>query len=354
MKRVLFITFHNLKDTSFGGAIASRRNYKCLKNLGYDVVVYQVFKQSSFKSGLSLLEGNYPPIRNTNINEIISLINKKNIDIVFYDSSLFGRILNIVNEKMKVKNVVFFHNCEYDYNKVRFKNSNIIKMKIYSFLVTNVEKQSARLSDISIVLSERDNRRINKLYGVKPSFIMPITLEDKYSEKINKEKYCFSNYCLLFGPECVANIEAFRWFKKNVRPYVKCKVIIAGKGMDKYKEEFEDKYTKVIGYVNDLNSLYGNAAIVIIPLQSGAGMKIKTAEALMYGKNILGTKEAFEGYDIQFEKVGKMCLSKEDFIEYINSYQFDKENHFNAYSREEYLKKYSIKASETIFKKINL
>jgi len=35
---------------------------------------------------------------------------------------------------------------------------------------------------------------------------------------------------------------------------------------------------------------------VILPIISGSGMKTKTAEALMYGKSIIGIKEAFEGY----------------------------------------------------------
>lgn len=352
MKKILFITFHDINDSSFGGAIASKRNYQGLKKIGYDVEIYQIKKKSSFESMLSLVEGNYPPIRKSNIDEICTILSQKKFDMVFFDSSLFGDILEKIKKRFKTKNIVFFHNCEYDYNKVRFKNGNILKKTIYSFFVKRIEKKSSILSDISIVLSKRDKLRVKELYGVDSTFIMPITLEDGYSNIINKDKYSFKNYCLLFGPECTANLEAFRWFIKNVRPKINCQIVIAGKGMDKYKNEFEDNRTKVFGYVDNLNDLYGSAAIVVIPLLSGAGMKIKTAEALMYGKNILGTKEAFEGYDIEFDKVGSLCCSKNDFINYINLYQFDKKDHFNLYSREQYLKKYSIEASTDIFRKL--
>lgn len=37
---------------------------------------------------------------------------------------------------------------------------------------------------------------------------------------------------------------------------------------------------------------------MVMPIFSGSGMKVKTAEALMYGKFLIGTKEAFEGYEI--------------------------------------------------------
>ncbi len=38
---------------------------------------------------------------------------------------------------------------------------------------------------------------------------------------------------------------------------------------------------------------------IISPIFVGGGMKVKTCEALMYGKNIIGTSESFEGYDIR-------------------------------------------------------
>ena len=41
-------------------------------------------------------------------------------------------------------------------------------------------------------------------------------------------------------------------------------------------------------------------------------MKVKTCEALMFGKNIIGTKEAFEGYELDYQKVGAMCNTKEE------------------------------------------
>lgn len=47
-----------------------------------------------------------------------------------------------------------------------------------------------------------------------------------------------------------------------------------------------------------------NADFLIAPIFEGSGMKLKTAEALMYGKTVFGTTEAFEGYDVDYEQVG--------------------------------------------------
>ena len=47
-------------------------------------------------------------------------------------------------------------------------------------------------------------------------------------------------------------------------------------------------------------------------VETGSGMKVKTCEALMYGKNILGTDEAFEGYELDTARVGGRCNNAED------------------------------------------
>ncbi len=109
-----------------------------------------------------------------------------------------------------------------------------------------------------------------------------------------------SQYCLLLGPLVTANEETFTWFRENVSPHIKCQTIIAGKEFEKYKEEWSNENVKVIGYVEDLAKLYRNACCAAIPLFSGEGMKIKTGEALMYGKYIFGTDEDFVGYDVEY------------------------------------------------------
>ena len=47
---------------------------------------------------------------------------------------------------------------------------------------------------------------------------------------------------------------------------------------------------------------------MLFPIFEGSGMKLKTCEALMFGKNIIGTPEAFAGYDIDdYTNVGACC-----------------------------------------------
>ena len=44
------------------------------------------------------------------------------------------------------------------------------------------------------------------------------------------------------------------------------------------------------------------------------GMKTKIAEALMYGKKIIGTPEAFSGYEDIADRAGWVCETADDFV----------------------------------------
>lgn len=120
--------------------------------------------------------------------------------------------------------------------------------------------------------------------------------------------------------------------------------------MDKLRDEM--KITEKISIycdVPDLSIYFRKADFVVLPILSGSGMKVKTAESLMYGKYIIGTDEAFRGYEID-ETIGRICNSAEDFINTINN--IDLPFKFNQASRALYEKKYSFDASLSKFAEV--
>ena len=78
-------------------------------------------------------------------------------------------------------------------------------------------------------------------------------------------------------------------------------------------------------------------------------MKVKTAEALMFGKHILGTEEALVGYDNLDDCI---CSSADDFITKIMQSYENRHIKYCQANRELYLEKYSVKSLERYLKKI--
>ncbi len=129
------------------------------------------------------------------------------------------------------------------------------------------------------------------------------------------------------------NIEAFEFMQKKVMPFLEDVCLnVVGKNSEMLKNRYENlSNIEIVGEVKSLDPYYIYADAVIIPLFSGGGMKVKTAEALKFGKNILGTKEAFEGYEVDYSKVGALCETVEDFLMAIRTLK--KGNYYNQYCR---------------------
>ena len=79
---------------------------------------------------------------------------------------------------------------------------------------------------------------------------------------------------------------------------------------------------EIYGFVNDLSDYYKRARIIVSPIFHGGGMKTKTAEALMYGKYIIATDEALEGYKFE-QSCMAGCNTVSEFVAAINDFKDD-------------------------------
>ena len=83
---------------------------------------------------------------------------------------------------------------------------------------------------------------------------------------------------------------------------------IVGKGMGRIRDNYYvPENVEIVGDAPDLLPYFEEADIMVLPIFKGSGMKVKTCESLMYGKNIIGTDEAFEGYALDYSKAGGKC-----------------------------------------------
>ncbi|MEO7821051.1 MAG: glycosyltransferase family 4 protein, partial [Sphingomicrobium sp.] len=118
---------------------------------------------------------------------------------------------------------------------------------------------------------------------------------------------------LFVGGSFYANTAGIAWFAREVAPAIGIDTLVVGAGMDTQRAALERFSTiKVIGRVDDLAPHYRDALAVLAPIFDGSGMKTKVAEALMHGKRVIGTSEAFtgsEGLD-----AGVRCDTRGEFI----------------------------------------
>lgn len=355
--KVLFLTRFDFLDNKMdGGVLCSCRNYEMLCRLyGKDNVFLCILSPKKKENGHGVtyikIDGNvfsryidYLFLREgfnkRTQKEIIDYLQRQNADIIFYDGSTFGEIISS-HELRGKNNIVFFHNVERQYAWEQVKGHSVLC--IFRYIATRYnENKMAYYGRKIICLNERDNKLLKKFYGREAEMILPATFDDRLDEtKIKKmvDNKSSERKLLYIGSYFAHNTTGLTWFIKSVMPYIDCELRVVGKNMEKLRDKLPQmENVKIIGTVDDLEPYYIEADAMVMPIFMGGGMKIKTAEALMFGKTIFGSAEALEGYDIQEIEGIYKCNTAEEFITSINHYfQNKKRKKFNLSVREVFL-----------------
>ena len=140
---------------------------------------------------------------------------------------------------------------------------------------------------------------------------------------------------------------------QHVLPYVNAEFRVVGRDMDKLQAANPClRDVTVFSSVPSLEEHFLWADFMVLPIFSGSGMKVKTCESLMYGRNILGTSETFEGYHVDTDRVGRLCNTAQDYIEAITYYGEHPVKRYNSYARESFLQQYSQEVSQQVFRQV--
>lgn len=354
--KILYIGYQSLSIKDSGGGLGCIRNHDALISLyGEDNVDTIVLEGTSKPSLQQKLKNNLIRIIEMHPFPIwqIKSINYSKYDIVFIDSSRLGNIAKIIKESgYKGKVIVFYHNFDYRFAREFYKDASFIKRWINVRVSLQNEKNAVKYADVNVILNERDAHEMEEFYGIDKIFRIPVSLNDRFDPNYQ----CPSPFnhpegvnFLFIGSYFFGNVKGLDWFMENVYPSVNMNFVIVGKDMKKLRENPLYRDVEIHSDVKDIAPFIKHADYMIMPLIGGSGMKIKTCESLMFGKSIIGTKEAFEGYEIDTDKVGALCLNAEDFVKNIKK---AKSGSFNQYSRDIFLEKYSFEATLKLFKKL--
>lgn len=370
MKEILYITNRLNPENKNGAYIGAKRNYQHLREIfknGFDEYLIKE-KNKIEKIILTFICSRLDEISIKDEKKILEKLENNNYKYIFLDGSNYGYCIERIKKKYpKIKVITFCHDISYQLYESLYNQSLSFFQKIkYKKYISNAvinEKLTFKNSNIIITLNNRDSLMLKKIYNKKSNkeigVTFPITKILDKDKKIKKEKFK-----LLFVGigTFLPNIKGIEFFIEKVLPCIDVELEIIGKGTEFNKEKWEslNSKVKVKGTVESLDEYYTNADAVIAPIFIGGGMKVKTAEALSYGKTIFGTTESFEGYEVDYKKVGGLCNTAEEFIGTINKYVGWWENNgkpvFNEYSYQIFKEKYSYEASlkkfEEVFKKL--
>lgn len=353
MKKVLFISDMNPKDKT-GGTANGLMHLRLLKELcqgnlrqlgistdgteqNDESISYR--KPSALLEKISSVLQGYPAYLNKRMRKaVFETIKNCNIEVIFIDNSISGKLVKEIKQSFPNTNVIcFFHDIEYCLMKDQIKNASIMRKCNLITMIRN-ERLTTTYSDKCIVLNKRDSQLFQKIYNRTPDYQLPIVLERPSFQNCSRVHYPNEKIKLLFvGANYYPNVNGIRWFVEAVMKNLQseCELTIVGNKMEQYKNEFECTNVFVEGTVESLEPFYEKAHMIVLPIFEGGGMKVKTGEALISGKPIVGTTEALTGYWDDLPSIHKgtsvhECNTNTEFVHCIKNLYTKEFNIFNC------------------------
>jgi len=253
-------------------------------------------------------------------NSLLEIIQKEAFDIIQFESIYTSPYLQIAQENSTAKCFCRVHNIEHlIWQRLSENEANFLKRKYLKILTNrlkNYEIDILKKFDLLLPISRTEEKYFSE-NKINKSIYLPFGIDIKKPMLNNIEQDVNSIYHI-GSMDWAPNIEGITWFLSAVWDELQIelknvKLFLAGKNMPKSLMKKENNQTVIVGEVEDLAEFSLSKNIMIVPLLSGAGIRIKVLEAMAFGKVIIATEVAVEGIGLTHQKNGLIANSSEEF-----------------------------------------
>ncbi len=253
--------------------------YKIINRLGF------IMNRFSFNPIFLLSNKDKNLIRN-------SLI-RNNYEAVIVHYLVLSEILNILNSK-SIKTIIFTHDLIFMRDRYIKIPKNIRRKK------EEVEIKLLNLYDYVLVVSTSECKALLEKGFSRNNIILAGS-----SHEICDTRQGMKRFDILFvgaiGNQ--PNIDGIIWFIENIwKAYDEIRdnysLAVAGSVCSALSKYTNCSNIHLLNYVDDLSHTYSCSKIVVVPLLSGSGVKIKLVEALAHAKPVISTSVGSDGLEL--------------------------------------------------------
>lgn len=259
------------------------------------------------------------------------LIEHNAFDVVQMEGLYFSSYTPTIREySPRTRVVMRAHNLEHEIWARMAANEPHPLKKVY-FGMTSARIRDYELAqykggvyDGVVAITDRDAGQIKKLGTPTPVWITPVGFDLEGLQALPVEPE-FPSVFYIGALDWLPNQEGMRWFLKLVWPkihalYPNVPLYLAGRNMpDEFRITGEGSGIQALGEVEDAYAYMCGKSIMVVPLQSGGGMRVKLIEGMALGKPIVATRVAAEGIPAKHGEHMLLCddSDHEAFINHV-------------------------------------
>lgn len=257
--------------------------------------------------------------------QLQKILSHQEFDVVIIESLFVSPYISTIKSLSTAKIVLRAHNVEHKiWERIGKNTKNPIKKRYINLLakrLKNYEVEVFKSIDGIAAMTKVDENDFKNLGFKKGIASIPTgyILNVKEDSKQTEEKDSIFHIASM---DWLPNVEGVDWFLNKVWPLIsssqnQAKLYLAGREMPDSYYTLNLPNVHVVGKVKSAKEFYLSKKIMIVPVLSGSGMRIKIIEGMALGKVIISTTIGAEGINCTSGKNIIIADSPEDFAKAI-------------------------------------
>lgn len=256
--------------------------------------------------------------------ELAKLLNEKTFDVIQLEGLYLCPYIPVIRKYSDARIAYRAHNIEFEIWERTAKLSSGLRARYLHNLSKRIKRfEISHLNsyDLLVPITDRDGIILDSLGNTKPRHTSQTGI-DFASLVPTAKKLEFPSLFHIGALDWAPNQEGLIWFINHCWPRIHeqhpdLKFYLAGRNAPEWFEKLVKKVGIVyLGEINDAYDFINSKAIMVVPLFSGSGMRIKIIEGMALGKPIVTTDIGTEGIPTEN---GKNILIANDVDQFIDA-----------------------------------
>lgn len=262
--------------------------------------------------------------------ELLKVLNRHKFDVVQLETLYMAPYISTIRQQApKALIALRAHNIEHEI-WWRRANNEYNPFKKYLFAETAVrirtyeeEVIGGNQYDILVPITGRDSGMLKSMGAASPMYVCPVGMDLDALQPAPDVEMEYPSVFYIGALDWEPNREGLDWFLKEVWPIVhgtfpEVRLYLAGRNMPGKYLALDKQNIVPLGEVPSARDFIQSKAVMVVPILSGSGMRVKIVEGMAYGKAVVATHMAAEGLGAYHTNHIMLADSPADFADRVN------------------------------------
>jgi len=232
-------------------------------------------------------------------------------DIVQLETLFLAPYVKLIRKHSKAKVVMRAHNVEHEiWSRITEHTPSFLKRTYLAYLTRKLkhfEVQHLNRYDILAPITSRDLKTFQCLGFEGSHQVTPIGINHQDYKPAPFPVNQPLSISFIGSLDWVPNLEGMDWFIKHAWPtirtaYPEITLHLAGRNTPDHLYELTSQKVVIHGEVPNAKIFINQYPVMIVPLLSGSGMRVKILEGMALGRVVITTTIGLEGIEAQHKK----------------------------------------------------